>query len=130
MSNLQFYHANRQHFKLQQVKSYTAVCDVPTVLQVLGTINESINKETPTVSIAAGVTMVSSKDQYCRKTGREFAISSMRSRPFRLNDLVFDEDKITATFECLDENSDISWLCIELKKGRKRAYFVAIGLKE
>lgn len=127
MSNLQYYHGNYKEFTNSQ--SFTAVCDVPSVQQILGTIGETLNQETPAVSISVGVTLVNPKDNYSRKIGREQALLKCHPTSFKLEHIEFKNDVITTYFRSTSAHSQVLFLKLELKKGRNRVYFVGINLK-
>ncbi len=83
--------------------NYTAVVEVPSLAQVQNLIKDYAEGKRETVSIAAGITRVNPKDQYCKATGRTESLTRCKSRPFVLNSIRFEPNRTVVILHCLEQ---------------------------
>ena len=125
--NVQYYHRNLKFFTY--APKFTAVCEVPSKINLLAAITASIVQQV-FLDIPVGITFVNPKDQYCKATGRTESLAKCRTETFYFSNIKYNEHTIDITLTNTDEDSKVHSIKFEIKNGRDKVYFIDIYPKK
>lgn len=119
MERLQYYH-HRDEWRQGNKYEYTIVCDVPSSKNLADLVSLALQNGKAYISIPFGKAEVHPKDMYCKKIGRDTALSKCSSKMFRLTCV----DIIPGGKVCYYFVSDDDHLRLETKPGRSKPYLI------
>ena len=122
----QYFHEQGTRYDTNRYTAVVEVCDKESFSRM---IEGSLFHDDWVMDIYVGYTRVSPKDQYCKKTGREYSVRDARKVKFKLDGItLLDDTKRLITLIPVDSESDILAVNFEIKTSRERVYFTGLYL--
>lgn len=124
MNKLQYFHGNYE----KGIQSYTAVVEVPTIEQLQNLMVDYFEGEQEVVAIPVGITYLSPKDQYNKKTGRQLALERCRTYGFELSSIIFNFGRTEMIFSRTDLTSPIEKITLEVSPIRTKPFLINVTI--
>lgn len=116
--NIQYYHATKEKL---YAKQYTAAIIVPEKDELLDLLAMSLDEPELKLVLKVGLTKVSPKDQYNRKTGREQAFQKIKKQIVKVKSIDYNQNRITI---CLT-NSEVM-LSLQISTAGKKVHLISV----